>query len=1000
MKSYKGFRNIFLGLFATAFAIGATGCSDDLEIDQGIPEGPTLRISTGSSYTRANDGHYPDDVNAERNEEALHRVDIFFFSDANDTEGSFFVYETSIDEQVTADLNIKIPIELITNFSNLTATGGEGYAYVLVNLPDAVTVDADAKTINGQAATLENLKQTWVSEPEFITPGLPSDFVMRGNGNISVTKQGSIWMASGYVPLERLAAKVRLMAELPEKIYIDLHGNTLQQGEDESDEDWEVRKSQATEIWEPAPGTVAGDGDMRLYFYNVATNGRIDADISDRTKLGYQDVDRRTEYEDVIRTLHSTAPDSPYYDEKYTYSHDIPYYSYPNKWDSSLASEEHKSYLIIMIPWKRTFHKTEGTDEFYQLCYYQVPVNALQNGSIQSDRMDPNTYYRIKIRLGTLGNRDYGSPSEVKEASYEVLRWVANDVDVSIKPRRYLVVNQHEWEMNNIETLEIPFTTSHKTIVTGCYVTYFRYNDVWGNEPLAQPKTAQDREMYAFNNHNKDEFGNWLKFADAQLAKKRDGEGPIIMTQTTDGLIGDLLYYKREHFYDDWYGAFQYYVGHEHPITFQPDKITRDAAAGDEGEWAAYQQEYGRKYGVDAIYNCTIDDARSVIKFKHPLIQWETVRDRNGRITHYKPMRNIHEPDYFWDEFSRVEIVITIRHEDWTTGDGLFEETVYITQYPGIYITVSHNYSNADSNDYVMVNGAKNRVDSHYDYVDILGNWFASNTNPNMYLIHTTQFSPEFRGKYIIGDPRTLYQNNYLSTVAPGVRPQTPYDESLIDQKSNETLGINWTNYQWTLTNQRVPPAHNVTLVTAPTASNRAVRRQLAHYYPSDESNAFNKEQFIAPVFRMASSYGRTKVNGRIEMRRRCAAYQEAGRPAGRWRVPTKAEIEYVALLSADRKIPILYGSVLNPDDFGYYWAASGGVRANSHGVVESTVGDPAYLPGGYYGVNLEGILATRCVYDEWYWNMVDNGEFAPEISGPKETTFFWGDMIKDNTQE
>ena len=39
----------------------------------------------------------------------------------------------------------------------------------------------------------------------------------------------------------------------------------------------------------------------------------------------------------------------------------------------------------------------------------------------------------------------------------------------------------------------------------------------------------------------------------------------------------------------------------------------------------------------------------------------------------------------------------------------------------------------------------------------------------------------------------------------------------------------------------------------------------------------------------------------------RCAGYQEAGYPAGRWRVPTMAEINYIVQLSGWGVIPSLF---------------------------------------------------------------------------------------------
>lgn len=980
-------RNIFSLLAISLVSLAFSGCSDD-DMDLSVPSGPAIRISTGSSFTRAGSAN---DVNAENNEEALHRVDLFFYGSSDSEDEAFFVYEVYIDATAQADLKVRIPIEKLGSFSNLTSTTADGYVYALVNLPESVKVDTRNNTVGGESATLENLGKVWVSEPAFVNPGLPDDFVMRGGGDVDVVKEGQLWLAEGWVDLERLASKVRLMAELPEKVYIDLHGNNMEQGVDESDAEWERRRSEATEIWEPAPGD-----EMKLYFYNMTTAGRIDGNVDFRDLMDYKDVDRRTEYEDIVRKVKPSATDATWHDPRFSYSHEIPYYSYPNSWDASTASEDHKSYVIISMPWKRTYNKADqSSGEIYQVCYYQVPVNAIKSGSIEANRMEPNIYYRIKIRLGTLGNKDYGSPSELQDVSYEAVKWVTANVDVSIKDRRYLVVNQKNWVMNNVETLEIPFSTSHKTIVTGCYVTYFRYNDVWGTEPNAQP-TPGSQDARTYDSHNKGEFDAWLRYADSQLQDKggRAGEGVIQLKDRTDGIINDILYYKKNYFYDEWYDAYRYYVGHEHPITFQPGKISYEAAEaqGDLGDWDDYMRDY-RKYELDAVYSCTIDDKRSVINFKHPLIQWEAVR-KNGEITHYKPVRNVHEPDLFWDEFSRVEIVIKIRHEDWTNGDGHFEETVYVTQYPGMYITVSHNYNPVNQNQYIKVNGhepAGSSTQWRFYMIDVLGNYYMSNTNPNMYLIHTTQLNPESRGKYIIGDPRTLYYNNLLA--AGTGKPASAEDSPLVDSPANEFPVTSWTSWEWASTlNINSVASYNENLFRAPTASLTPTTRTLSYYYPTDESTgAESKEKFVAPTFRIASSHGRVTINGRIEMRRRCATYQEAGRPAGRWRVPTKAEISYIAQLSADGKIPILFGNTGSKTAFGYYWSANGGLRVNGVGDVEDTRQQEGYLPG---------VLATRCVYDEWYWNQVDKGEYAPGIPGPLETRFLWGDRIKDNPQK
>ena len=93
--------------------------------------------------------------------------------------------------------------------------------------------------------------------------------------------------------------------------------------------------------------------------------------------------------------------------------------------------------------------------------------------------------------------------------------------------------------------------------------------------------------------------------------------------------------------------------------------------------------------------------------------------------------------------------------------------------------------------------------------------------------------------------------------------------------------------------------------------------------------------------------------------KRRCASYQENGYPAGRWRLPTKAEINFVLNLSNNGYIPALFD--------GTYFDGSGKGNTSSGGSSSN------------YGV--------RCVYDLWFW-----GDKAPLKDGA-ENTFTWGDQ-------
>lgn len=290
-----------------------------------------------------------------------------------------------------------------------------------------------------------------------------------------------------------------------------------------------------------------------------------------------------------------------------------------------------------------------------------------------------------------------------------------------------------------------------------------------------------------------------------------------------------------------------------------------------------------------------------------------------------------------FDDHDYVSYTIVVK-----VSNGFYEEEITFIQYPEVYVTAYPNsdyegdttgwneedYEN-DNNNYLgglYING-KQYGDSNNSYYGIayyLG--AASNENPNMYVITTTALSDE--STFLIGDPR-----------------KTDYD-LILDN------GNNWST-------------------TATAIYDGTNNRQLKYYYPTNNSS--ETENVIAPKFRIASSYGVAQGQSYDNMRRRCASYQEDGYPAGRWRMPTKAEMEYVVRLSAQGKIPKLFNDEKdNPT--GDYWCAHGVAYPLSTGTVNLVADD-----GNAHSV--------RCVYDDWYWGS------EPAVTSANRSPFTWGDQ-------
>lgn len=256
--------------------------------------------------------------------------------------------------------------------------------------------------------------------------------------------------------------------------------------------------------------------------------------------------------------------------------------------------------------------------------------------------------------------------------------------------------------------------------------------------------------------------------------------------------------------------------------------------------------------------------------------------------------------------YAKREITIRV-----TNQDGLSRDWV-VTQYPDMYIEGESNESRGGYNRFVYGvretsnSGSSSVSDDNGSTRDNnLGGVYGyqnsdSNRNPNQYTIYVTALDSD--SEYAIGDPR---ESTFVTARSLDLSDKTDYR-----------------------------------------------RTHLQTYSLARGRDAAN---IIAPAFKIASSWGKTLPLSFEQAEKRCASYQENGYPAGRWRIPTEAEVAYVIKLSEDGKIPQLF------DDA--YWTSS----------------------GTSYGTSSQG-TAVRCVYDVWYWGDQKEGDAANNYE-----SFYWG---------
>ena len=275
-----------------------------------------------------------------------------------------------------------------------------------------------------------------------------------------------------------------------------------------------------------------------------------------------------------------------------------------------------------------------------------------------------------------------------------------------------------------------------------------------------------------------------------------------------------------------------------------------------------------------------------------------------------------------------------------TTKCGLTSE-VEIVQYSANYIEANYTKQNTNldgknNRGTVYINGNKGPTNSwdHVSNIEPSEKDDDNNSNPNSYVITVTSFSEDDLEKYpyIIGDPR--------------------------DRNAGNGQGYSATTLKEVLGSSRTMKADGS-------------GNTLQHYYPTlgstiDYNNLDKTSQWqylIAPKFRVVTAYASLSGGGSLSNKddavMRCAAYQEYGRPAGRWRVPTPAELTYILTLVENGKInSIIYGGST-------YYSSFGGLNTGT-GAFQTTAN------------------SVRCVYDEWYW-----GDDTCPID-----EFTWGDEV------
>lgn len=830
-----------------------------------------------------------EDIDGEQayNENLIKSVDFLFYPGENpeeDTDAIHYIRKELGDDpmqpglwEVVFSLVIKKEIvgQLFTEGNHQKAT-----VYALVNfdrgfigdLSETSKVDLSGRRIvTNFSATEEGYTQ-------------PS-FFMDGSTVITYDEDASP-NAQGEIGLMRFASKLSVALSVANRV--ELKHKEAGPGEEQ----------QLDEVWTPVLHT------MRAYLVKGVQSVLIGGNDPDPEYFSYsQEAHRRAFLRDTgtpyVNT--ETVGETLYY-------HTWPMYSYPASWsfglpdydnldsDGALLSEP--PYIKLEMDWRREAENGYSYDR--RKYYYKIfmPVNELKR----------NNWYGLYLDISILGSETDEGKAMLEPTCY-LLDWQNKSFAVNkyatISKARYLSVDKTSWEISNLETLSIPFLSSHNvTVVPGSVRATRPYYGV----------IDETREVDSYYDRlhgwirQKDENNFYLDFCNQPSGEEAYEPSRWLTNTSTSIELNHPLqndYKKKDFDYS--------------PYTIDFDIVHADLA--EDPTTHTYEQYI-----------------RHITIIQYPGIYINKLTNRDTLII----KKGGANPYGYADG----------------TAPWLDKPWGYVYVNGGRFIR-RDNITNSSSADpyYSVLSGDKAKKEYQWQTV-----WYTGGSR-DIFDIHVTVL-PSI-SDFVIGDPRkddvdnlddpALYPNlyRYVETkrnnviALEAIRPET--------EEYHKTGDSEWTRTGFN---------------EADALYGDEPYRSLKWYYPTEKST--RTESMMAPSYRISTKLGGTEFSSisREYAEYRCAGYQEDGFPAGRWRLPTKAEVHFMAMLSANDTFTELLFS-----NGGTYWSANGAITVNTGNVSNST----------------SSTALLRCVYDSWYWDQVD-GLDPEDPRRPDPTQFIWGD--------
>lgn len=657
------------------------------------------------------------------------------------------------------------------------------------------------------------------------------DFLMSGTAVIKLNSRTSNIVASGAVELVRYASKLTVSIKVAESVI-------LGEAPDQS-------------VWEPMLDNMA------IYLVSGAKTVKLSGEDSAPEYVTYSSNKKRFAYRDP----QDNDKIKPIVSKTGEYYNTHPIYMYPQHWTYGETKEESgevEPYLKLELPW----HRVSGGE---RPCYYKILIPEDSRGPGFARHFVRNNWYHFDIDVGLLG-ADTDEAAVELEGKFFMVPWqnVYQDVEkqADIGKARYISVDKTSYEIHNVPSIDIHYTSSHPITIKNVTATcpYYGTGKV-GSTARGGGVVSEAPDGSLYLNYN---ASSWLT----------DKGTAVHFNHTLNGNHKDKN------------------------VDYSPITVTFTIVHSDK-IGTAEEERYSRTITIT----------------QNPAIFIESLKNSDKT---FEPTYIKHGKDEVYDSRYWGYVFVDGRHIIRAFAKKNEQGQWY--EDPKWASSITNDYMNFFRSQYPGELDSYGVEDFHWRVI-----WYTGGSR-DIFKIDVTVLPPD--SEFIIGDPRTDEIDNF---------PIVSSGSSVSRFQEGYSIGGGET------------------------------KRSLTYYYPAENSD--RTLNMMAPSFRVASKCGGTEFDGLTEEQAkwRCASFQEDGFPAGRWRLPTKGEISFIATLSSNNVFERLFS------DGGTYWSANGSVKVS----------------GGTVTLNYQPKALIRCVYDTWYW-----GDDRPdELKNQDDRyNFYWGD--------